>query len=634
MHYRFFALLLLSVILVGCNRQPPQPSDAEASASQTLIAPMPTAEILAALGPENNVPIHRLLPDPIFVITGKPKQFLASPICAEGELLVRDVIVQKLMPQSVQFRNMGDMRIRYIHGINLTDLVNPDNIEFFVQANGLERAKMCSMPNPQDPNAPPLQGLVPVFRQVSVITYSSPVNVSALLTAALDVEESVAAVIIDQMKQTVGKTEFYDLTPPNLPFPQRLALASLDERTLVLAEGAEEDIVAVFSDLPPRNAILDRLKHTPVADSELTIITSLEGPLTVSQEELQNMQLINVPQNIIALVNQCFRAGTLSLNLSAAAGQPIVSLSVEGRDEKSAESIAEAAQGLRINAQTIMATMSDEAKQIFAVPPDFAVALLNALSISVEGTRMNAVLNNFDTLIPTVAEGMRTGQIRMQQSQLLERQMQLQQWRMQQLRIHAELFSKYYSENQKFPSDILDANGKPLLSWRVAMLPSMGSQLAELYNKFKLDEPWDSEHNKELLDLVVDIYAPSSEEVEPTKSVIRFFDSPGMPFSNKNLKAEDIKFPQSTLMFVVVTPQYAVEWTKPDTLAFDFDKLAEIVGTPQFLGVTCVGEPLTISVVPDTEPQYETWKQSLEALIKGLPMPEMPQLEMPQAPQQ
>jgi Protein of unknown function (DUF1559) len=54
------------------------------------------------------------------------------------------------------------------------------------------------------------------------------------------------------------------------------------------------------------------------------------------------------------------------------------------------------------------------------------------------------------------------------------------------------------------PAAICDKNGKPLLSWRVAILPFIDEQ--ELYNKFKLDEPWDSENNKKLIPLMPKTY--------------------------------------------------------------------------------------------------------------------------------
>ena len=56
-------------------------------------------------------------------------------------------------------------------------------------------------------------------------------------------------------------------------------------------------------------------------------------------------------------------------------------------------------------------------------------------------------------------------------------------------------FHNYLSANNAFPkAAITDKQGKPLLSWRVAILPYIDQR--DLYNKFKLDKPWDSPHNK------------------------------------------------------------------------------------------------------------------------------------------
>ena len=50
------------------------------------------------------------------------------------------------------------------------------------------------------------------------------------------------------------------------------------------------------------------------------------------------------------------------------------------------------------------------------------------------------------------------------------------------------------------PTAILDKSGRPLLSWRVAILPYLDEPGAkELFGRFKLDEPWDTAHNQGLL---------------------------------------------------------------------------------------------------------------------------------------
>src|SRR5688572_25637350 len=47
------------------------------------------------------------------------------------------------------------------------------------------------------------------------------------------------------------------------------------------------------------------------------------------------------------------------------------------------------------------------------------------------------------------------------------------------------------------PAVVTDKAGKPLYSWRVALLPFLEQQ--ELHKRFKLDEPWDSPANQKLL---------------------------------------------------------------------------------------------------------------------------------------
>lgn len=54
----------------------------------------------------------------------------------------------------------------------------------------------------------------------------------------------------------------------------------------------------------------------------------------------------------------------------------------------------------------------------------------------------------------------------------------------------------YQSEHGRLPQDIIDAHGKPLLSWRVQILPYLDEQA--LYESVHLDEPWDGPNNRKL----------------------------------------------------------------------------------------------------------------------------------------
>lgn len=55
----------------------------------------------------------------------------------------------------------------------------------------------------------------------------------------------------------------------------------------------------------------------------------------------------------------------------------------------------------------------------------------------------------------------------------------------------------YHADYGKFPpAFIADADGNPMHSWRVLILPYLGQQ--ELYDQYRFDEPWDSEYNAQL----------------------------------------------------------------------------------------------------------------------------------------
>jgi RNA polymerase sigma factor (sigma-70 family) len=65
------------------------------------------------------------------------------------------------------------------------------------------------------------------------------------------------------------------------------------------------------------------------------------------------------------------------------------------------------------------------------------------------------------------------------------------------------------------PAATFGKYGKPLLSWRVLILPYIEQQA--LYKEFHLDEPWDSPHNKKLLDRMPKTYlVPGQKEKTAT----------------------------------------------------------------------------------------------------------------------
>ncbi len=126
----------------------------------------------------------------------------------------------------------------------------------------------------------------------------------------------------------------------------------------------------------------------------------------------------------------------------------------------------------------------------------------------------------------------------------------------------------YYDNERSFPAQaIFDASGKPLLSWRVAILPYIEEQA--LYDKFHLDEPWDSTHNLPLLSEMPTIYLdPSSPGLVVTDGKTHYLavKGEGTAFTGKpkGTKFADITDGTArTVIMVQVNDANAVEWTKP-----------------------------------------------------------------------
>jgi hypothetical protein len=124
----------------------------------------------------------------------------------------------------------------------------------------------------------------------------------------------------------------------------------------------------------------------------------------------------------------------------------------------------------------------------------------------------------------------------------------------------------YLAVHNHFPvSDGAGEDGKPKLSWRVHILPFLEQQT--LYEQFKLDEPWDSEHNKKLIEKMPKVYAaPGSKVAGEHKTnylVVEGKDALLPP--GKEIKPADITDGFSnTAMVLEVDDKLAVVWTNPD----------------------------------------------------------------------
>ncbi|HEY1784939.1 MAG TPA: DUF1559 domain-containing protein [Pirellulales bacterium] len=137
------------------------------------------------------------------------------------------------------------------------------------------------------------------------------------------------------------------------------------------------------------------------------------------------------------------------------------------------------------------------------------------------------------------------------------------------LRQIAISLQNYHDGHKRFPDvAIRDRQGKPLLSWRVAILPFFGRD--DLYKQFHLDEPWDSQHNRTLIDQMPDLFRGvgtakgRTRYLAPVGENLAFTPQPG----GLNMKTFT-DGTGKTILVVEADADHAVIWTKPEDLVVD-----------------------------------------------------------------
>jgi hypothetical protein len=121
------------------------------------------------------------------------------------------------------------------------------------------------------------------------------------------------------------------------------------------------------------------------------------------------------------------------------------------------------------------------------------------------------------------------------------------------------------------PAAVCGKDGKPLLSWRVLLLPHI--EQGQLYKEFHLDEPWDSPHNIQFLPRMPATYVPPSGKlwkVPEHHTVCKVFVGKHAAFEGTKGLSYPEDFPDGTNnTLLIVEAGEPVPWTKPEELAYD-----------------------------------------------------------------
>jgi Protein of unknown function (DUF1559) len=139
----------------------------------------------------------------------------------------------------------------------------------------------------------------------------------------------------------------------------------------------------------------------------------------------------------------------------------------------------------------------------------------------------------------------------------------------------------YHTKHDGFPPAYSTSkDGKPLLSWRVLILPFLDQQA--LYDQFHLDEPWDSAHNRTLIAKMPAVFlCPDEKDALVKDGKTRYL----APRSAATIMrgAEPVAMREigdgtsNTVMVLDVGDDHAVEWTKPADWEFDPDPAVESI---------------------------------------------------------
>ncbi len=361
--------------------------------------------------------------------------------------------------------------------------------------------------------------------------------------------------------------------PPPVAFIDDHTFIVADEPTMKLMLGAARQRLAGNDTQSPLTALVGKLD--PKADLAVVAI----NPDEIRKLVDATVKAGAAPPALApyAELPDLVQSTTLTINTQPELG---IHWLIEGRDEASAKKIADMIAGARQMANQMLPAFKQLAE---SRPPeirpaaDYAVGLATKLAAGITpkqtGNQVTLDIQNLGTVDDLATKMIAPGIV---SARTAARRMQ----RMNDLKQLALAMQVYAAAKGTLPpAAIYSKDGKPLLSWRVAVLPYL--EQANLYKAFHLDEPWDGPNNKQISAVLIALFVPknaTNDQQRLTRYVVptgkgTIFDG------NDGIKLSDMTDRLSnTIMIVEVGPDKAVAWAAPEDMAFDPEKPAAGLG--------------------------------------------------------
>lgn len=140
----------------------------------------------------------------------------------------------------------------------------------------------------------------------------------------------------------------------------------------------------------------------------------------------------------------------------------------------------------------------------------------------------------------------------------------------------------YESAHMKFPgntSQKRDGENENKFSWRVHILPFIEQN--NLYQQIRFDEPWDSEHNKTLMEQMPNVYKSPGSKAEVGMTLYRGFGEGGILCGDDDEKigfGNIMDGSSNTILAQEVDEKLATPWMKPESLEIEEAVMESIFG--------------------------------------------------------